>query len=151
MDDDEIQPELLGRRRFLATCSVFVVGGCFSGVNLRKVLAASQQSGKPILTDAEFNARLASLQGKPAFRSEIAAIKDNLFVYFDSRYSLTEEQQATIAGLPPEQELELNENLDRALQQHLAVKLQIRASPFCQQLRLTFDFTPQALLITASA
>jgi hypothetical protein len=122
-------------------------GTCFSGINLRTAVAESQRLGKPLLTDAAFTERLASLRKSPAFRQEIEDMKRSLPAYLDGRYSLTAQQRMVIGQLPPEQLHQLNASLDRALQQNLAVRLQVRGN--CARVRLEFQFTPQELLITA--
>ncbi len=148
MEDE--RPGLLDRRRFLAACGVLAVGGCFRGLNMRDALAESRQIGKPLLTDAQFNARLTSLQRQgPAFRSEIEDLKRNLLGYLEPRYNLTPQQRTVVSRLPQAEQAELRANLDRALQSNLGVKLQIRTAAECQRLKLSFAFTKQDLVITA--
>jgi len=142
---------LLGRRGFLAAFGALVAGGCFSGINIRTALAASQQMGKPLLTDAQFNTRLTSLQRSPGFRTEIEDLKRDILGYLDARYNLTPQQRGLVSRLPQAQQLELSAHLDRALRQNLGVKLQIRPSERCQDLKLVFAFTNRDLVITALA
>ena len=149
MGDD--RPGLLGRRRFLTACGVLAVGGCFSGLDVRVALAASQQMGKPLLTDAQFNARLTSLQRGPGFRTEVEDLKRDLLGYLDARYNLTPQQRTVVSRLPQTQRVALNANLDQALQRSLGVKLQIRPAKGCQDLNLTFGFTNHDMIITAFA
>lgn len=151
MKDEDARPGRLSRRRFLMACGALAVGGCFSGINPRAVLAESRRTGKPILTDAQFNTRLASLRGRQGFRPEIEEMKRDLLAYLDRRYNLTAQQRAVIGRLPQAQRVQLNASLDRAVQQNLAVKLQIRVASECRELRLGFGFTQQELMITAFA
>ena len=149
MGDD--RSGLLGRRHFLTACGVLAVGGCFSGLNVRDALAASQQMGKPVLTDAQFNTRLTSLQRGPGYRAEIEDLKHDLLVYLEARYNLTPQQRTVVSRLPQAQRAALNANLDQALQRNLGVKLQIRTVTRCQTLKLTFAFTNLDMVITALA
>ena len=147
MSEEKTRPSVVSRRQFLLASGVMAVGSCFSGLNLRAALAESQRLGKPLLTDAEFTERLASLRKSPIFRQEIEDMKRSLPAYLDGRYNLTAQQRMVIRQLTPEQMQQLNASLDRALQQNLAVRLQIRGN--CARVRLEFQFTPQELLITA--
>jgi hypothetical protein len=147
VSEEKTRPSVVSRRQFLLASGVMAVGSCFSGLNLRAALAESQRLGKPLLTDAEFTERLASLRKSPIFRQEIEDMKRSLPAYLDGRYNLTAQQRMVIRQLTPEQMQQLNASLDRALQQNLAVRLQIRGN--CARVRLEFQFTPQELLITA--
>jgi hypothetical protein len=147
MSNETIRGNMLSRRKLLLAGGVMAAGTCFSGINLRAAVAESQRLGKPLLTDAAFTERLASLRKSPAYRQEIEEMKHSLPAYLDSRYVLNNQQKALIGQLPPEQTLQLNASLDRALQQNLAVRLQMRGN--CARLRLEFQFTQQELVITA--
>jgi hypothetical protein len=147
VSEEKTRPSVVSRRQFLLANGVMAVGSCFSGLNLRAALAESQRLGKPLLTDAEFTERLASLRKSPIFRQEIEDMKRSRPAYLDGRYNLTAQQRMVIRQLTPEQMQQLNASLDRALQQNLAVRLQMRGN--CARVRLEFQFTPQELLITA--
>jgi hypothetical protein len=148
MSEEKAGPSVLSRRQLLLASGVLAVGTCFSGVNLRAVLAESQRLGKPLLTDAAFTERLASLRQSPVFRQEIEEMKRSLPAYLDGRYVLNNQQQTLIRQLASNQVVQLNANLDRALQQNLSIRLNTPRGE-CRTLRLEFQFTPRELVITA--
>jgi hypothetical protein len=148
MSHDNVPANGLSRRQFFIAGGVLAAAGCFSGINLRAALAEAQRLGKPILTDAAFTARLTSLRQSPAFRPEIEEMKRSLPAYLESRYVVNDRQKQLVAQLSREEILGLNANLDRALQQNLAVRLQTKG---CQKarLRLEYQFTQAELVIVA--
>jgi hypothetical protein len=146
MSHDNAHRDGLSRRQLLLAGGVLATAGCLSGINLRTALAEAQRLGKPIFTDDAFTARLASVRQSPAFRAEIEEIKRSLPSYLESRYLLNDRQRQLVAQLTREEILRLNANLDRALQQNLAVRLQMEG-PCQKRLRLEYQLTQAELVI----
>jgi|CXWL01.1.fsa_nt_gi hypothetical protein len=149
MSEVKSRPSVMNRRQFLLAGGVIAAGTCFSGINVREALAESRRLGKPVLTDAAFTERLASLRKGPAFRQEIEDMKRSLPAYLETRYVLNAKQRELIGQVNPKQALELNANLDQALRMNLGVRLQIPSRAECARLQLTFQYTPQELVIVA--
>lgn len=149
MSHDDSHTKGLSRRQVLLAGGVLAAAGCFSGINLRTALAEAQRLGKPMLTDAAFTARLASLRQSPAFRPEIEEMKRSLPAYLESRYVVNDRQKQLVGQLSREAILGLNANLDRALQQNLAVRLQMAKECQKARLRLEYQFTQAELVIVA--
>jgi hypothetical protein len=149
MSDETPEAKGMSRRQLLFAGGVIAAVDCFNGINLREALSESQRLGKPLLTDAAFTERLASLGKSPAFRQEIEDMKRSLPAYLDSRYVLNNKRREVIGQLVREQAIRLNASLDRALQQNLGVRLQIPPRREKAKLRLDFQFTPRELVITA--
>jgi hypothetical protein len=148
MSHDDSHTNGLSRRQVLLAGGVLAAAGCFSGINLRAALAEAKRQGKPILTDGAFTARLASVRQSPAFRVEIEEMKRSLPSYLESHYLLNDRQRQLVAQLSREEILRLNANLDRALQQNLAVRLQMDG-PCKNGLRLEYQVTQAELVIVA--
>ena len=149
MSHDNAHRDGLSRRQLLIAGGALTAAGCFSGINMRAALAEAQRLGKPILTDGAFTARLASVRQSPAFRAEIEEMKRSLPAYLDSRYLLNDRQKQLVANLSRDEIRQLNVSLDRALQQNLAVRLQMARECQKPRLRLEYQFTQAELVIVA--
>jgi len=103
------------RREFLKKGAVLVLGlGYFGGVALEELLAASRESGKPLLTVEGFTARIPSPRKAKAFHSELEAIRRDLVAYVDAHFYLPPGQLKNFKNIPAGDITALNEALTAA-------------------------------------
>jgi len=107
------------RRAFIdSAAKAALAAGCFASVGMRQALAQAKLAGKPLLTAQTVTALLPP--PGPQLQQHIAEMKVNLVAYLQKYFYLTDAQARKGQAV----QVQLNEALDKAAQQNLAIQVE---------------------------
>src|SRR6185503_10027189 len=114
----------ISRRGFLkgggATLSVAAIGG----LPIREVIALARASGKKVLTEANLNNLIASVETQADKRDALATeFRKDFMAFLQNYFALTPQQIRELHGFAGKHRPEINRAVERALQKKYAIRV----------------------------
>lgn len=105
----------MDRRSFLKGEAAVLLGGLFvANWGTRAQIRQYKQAGKPLLTEANLNRFFESAKSRGDLVRHARHARTDVSDFLHSNFSLSSQQETTLAGMTPAQRVQLNELLSHA-------------------------------------